>query len=309
MLSQEETMTRFAKNDDTADDLGFKTVIHDSNVLSWILRSNVDELKDRSIEEIKKCLDIGADGRFVNGRNVEYVSKESRTVRVDSVFEVRIPGEKDRISVIVNVEGQGDADPGYPLEKRAEYYVGRMISTQKGRYFKGKDFGKLRKVYSIWLVFNPKAEYRNTAVKYSMKAESLSGDPDRALPVVDAFNIYFINVGPYDDSLPDVSAFPAALFSKLPGDAVYDIMKDRFNIEYDDILREGVEKMSSLREDTYNWGFREGREEGSINSLSDFLVSYIKEKGIPVDEIINSPSIPDNLRESVRKEVYRKLGC
>ena len=116
----------------------------------------------------------------------------------------------------------------------------------------------------------------------------------------------------FDDSLPDVSAFPAALFSKLPEDVVYEIIKDRFNIEYDDVLREGVEKMSSLREDTYNWGFREGKEEGrqegSVNSLSDFLISYIKEKNIPVDEIINSPSIPEDLRELVRKEVYRKLG-
>ena len=308
--------SKFEKNEENTDDLGFKTVIHDSNVLSWILRSNVDELKDKSIEEIKKCLDIGADGRFVIGKNVEYVSKRSKKVVMDSVFDVRIPGENDRISVIVNVEGQGDADPGYPVEKRAEYYVGRMISTQKGRYFKGTDFGKLRKVYSIWIVFNPKAEYRNTAVRYSMKAESLSGDPDREIPVIDAFNIYFINIGPYEESLPDVSAFPAALFSKMPGNVVYEIMKDRFNIEYDDVLREGVEKMSSLREDTYNWGFREGKEEGreegrqegSVNSLSDFLISYIKEKNIPVDEIINSPSIPEDLRELVRKEVYRKLG-
>ena len=302
-------MTRFEKNDDTADGLGFKTVIHDSNVLSWILRSNVDELKDKSIEEIKKCLDIGVDGRFVNGRNVEYVSKKSKTVRLDSVFDVRIPGEKDRISVIVNIEGQGDSDPGYPLEKRAEYYVGRMISTQKGRYFKGMDFGKLRKVYSIWMVFNPKIEYRNTAVRYSMRAENLSGDPDREIPVVDAFNILFINIGPYDESLPDVSAFPAALFSKMPGDTVYSIMKDRYNLEYDDILREGVEKMSSLREDTYNWGFREGKEEGSKERCIDVIVSLVTEKNWSIEEALDFLSVPNVPNDPIRAEVFKRLGC
>ena len=313
LISQEDIMTRFVKNDETTDDLGFKTVIHDSNVLSWILRSNVDELKDKSIEEIKKCLDIGADGRFVNGRNIEYASKKSKTVKMDSVFDVRIPGEKDVISVIVNVEGQGDPDPGYPLEKMAEYYVGRMISTQKGRYFKGMDFGKLRKVYGIWIVFNPKAEYRNTAVKYSMKAESLSGDPDREMPVVDAFNILFINIGPYDESLPDVSAFPAALFSKMPDDAVHGIMKDRYNLEYDDVLREGVEKMSSLREDTYNWGFREGREEGreegSREKGVDVIVSLVIDKNWSIEEALDFLSVSNDMNDPIRAEVFRRLGC
>ena len=295
-----------------------------------MLQSNIDELKDKSIEEIKQCLDIGADGRYVIGKNVEFFSKSNGSVRMDSVFNVTIPGEEGKISVIVNVEGQDNSDPGYSLERRAEYYVGRMISSQKGRYFRGEDYDKLRKVYSIWLVFNPKAEYRNTAVRYSMAAESLSGDPDRKIPVVDAFNIYMINLGPYDEHLPDVSAFPAALFSKLPGNAVYEIMKDRFNIEYDDVLREGVEKMSSLRQDTYNRGYRdgvekmsslredtynrgyregreEGREEGMIDSLSETIVLLMKNEGWSIEKALSLSSVPDSMKESVRKEVLRRL--
>ena len=303
--------SRYEKNAETSHDMGFKTVIHDSSVLSWLLHSNIDELKDKSIEEIKQCLEIGADGRYVIGRSGEYCSTRNGSVRMDSVFEVTIPGEEGKISVIVNVEGQDNASPGYSLERRAEYYVGRMISSQKGRYFKGEDFNKLRKVYSIWLIFNPRVEFRNTAVRYRMAAENLSGDPNREIPVVDAFNIYMINLGPYDESLPDVSAFPAALFSKMPGDLVYEIMKDRFNIEYDDVLREGVEKMSSLREDTYNRGFREGREEGReegiIDSLSDTLVLLMKEEGWSLEKALSLSSVPDSMREYVRKETLRKL--
>ena len=52
----------------TALDQGFKTVIHDSDVLSWLLRSNLEEFKGRSIDEIKACLNIGEDGRTVIGR-------------------------------------------------------------------------------------------------------------------------------------------------------------------------------------------------------------------------------------------------
>ena len=46
-------------------DQQFKELIHNSDVLSWILRGNVDELKGRSIEEIKSCLTLGEDGRTV----------------------------------------------------------------------------------------------------------------------------------------------------------------------------------------------------------------------------------------------------
>ena len=96
-------------------------------------------------------------------------------------------------------------------------------------------------------------------------------------------------------------------------------MMDRFNIEYDDVLREGVERMSSLREDTYNRGFNDGqvdgiergREEGidlgMINSLSDTVVALVKEEKWSLEKAISLSSIPDGLKESVRKEAVRKL--
>ena len=113
----------------------------------------------------------------------------------------------------------------------------------------------------------------------------------------------------FDESLPDVSAFPAALFSKMPGDTVYSIMKDRYNLEYDDILREGVEKMSSLREDTYNWGFREGREEGSKEKSVDVIVSLVIDKNWSIEEALDFLSVSNDMNDPIRAEVFRRLGC
>ena len=69
--------------------------------------------------------------------------------------------------------------------------------------------------------------------------------------------------------------------------------------------------MSSLREDTYNRGFREGREEGReegiIDSLSDTIVLLMKEEGWSLEKALSLSSVPDSMREYVRKETLRKL--
>ena len=79
--------------------------------------------------------------------------------------------------------------------------------------------------------------------------------------------------------------------------------------------------MSSLREDTFNSGFREGmikgreegREEGIIRAreeiakeIAGLIISSAKETNKSVDEIINSNLIPDNLKEAIRKEISGK---
>ena len=56
----------------TALDQGFKAVVHDSDVLSWLIRTNVDEFADKSIDEIKSCLKIGEDGHTVIGNKTEF---------------------------------------------------------------------------------------------------------------------------------------------------------------------------------------------------------------------------------------------
>lgn len=288
-------------------DQGFKTVIHDINILSWLLHENVDELKGKSIDEIKTCLEIGEDGRTVIGRENDYFSMDSGSIIPDSVFDVTIPGTGEAISVIVNIEGQNDPIPDYPLEKRAEYYLARMVSSQKGRDFSGDDYGKIRKVYSIWLILDPRARYRNTAVRYRMRAENLAGDPKRVIPPLETFNLLIINVGRYDSNLPDISAFPAALFSMMTSDERRDLMMDRFNIELDDVLNRGVGELASIGQDTWNKGYREGREE-SIKGYSETAAFLVREKGFTLEEAIQSIQSPPGMKPRIEEETRRILG-
>ena len=287
------------------DDGRFKTFVRDSKILPMILQSNIDELKDKSVEEILSYLEIGKDGRTVIGKPTEFTDPNEGTIRVDSVFEVNIPDSDETISVLVNIEGQDNPKPKYPLERRAEYYIARLVSSQKGILFDNDDYGRMRKTYSIWYILDPRVDDRNTITRYSMKPENVYGKERRHLQL-DTFNIIFVNVGRYDSSLPDPMAFVSILF-KLPEDERNIVMKDRFNIEIDDVLNRELREMASIWQDNYDKGFDQGMEKGMEKGMEEKLFeivsSLVKEKGWSIEEALSLSSDSEEVKESVRRRI------
>ena len=294
----------------TSLDQGFKTVVHDSDVLSWLIRSNVDEFKGRSIEEIKSCLKIGEDGHTVIGRDTELHSMDEGKIVTDSIFDVKIPDSDDEVSVIINIEGQSDPNPGYPLGKRAEYYMARLVSSQKGIDFENDDYSKLRKVYSIWYILRPKVNDMNTVVRYRMEATEIKGDP-KILPVLDTFNIVMVNVGRYDSALPDCSAFPAALFSDMSIEERQKLISERFNIALDDVILGEVNSVASLAEDTYRHGVKDGKAEARadmINQYANTVIRLMNGENWSFDKVISYIDAPDDMKDEIEKTVNEKLN-
>ena len=295
------------KSTQSVEDETFKFFIHKSDVLARLLMDNVDELAGMSVEEIKGCLQLGADGDTVIGKETEYSVRKNDKVILDSVFDVHIPGTEKEISLVVGIEGQNNPRPGYPLEKRAEYYLARMVSAQKGRDFDGKNYGGLRKTYSIWCVLDPLADERNTVYKYKMKGETTFGDTGKEPRPMDTFNVIFINLGRYADNLPDSLAIGTAMFSKMDIDERKELVKKKFNIELDDKELGRLEEMSTLGEDKYEHGKTDGIEIG-IDMTVGTIVSYVRDTGISVDEALTRSQIPDEYREEVEKEVRKRLS-
>ena len=296
------------------EDARFKRTIHDSDVLSWIIRSNVDEFKDKTIDEIKACLEIEEDGHTVKGRETEIYSEKEGKIVTDTIFDLKDPDTESMVSVIVNVEGQNDPDPGYNLEKRAEYYMARLVSAEKGRDFIRDNYNDLRKVYSIWIILKPLAKDRNTVTRYSMRAESIVGDPDRAMPVMDTFNILFIYVGSYDDSLPDASAFPAAVFKLIEGKEQQSKAEDRFKISFDDLIAREVIGTSSVGMDAYNHGFREGKAEGkaeteatAIEVAVSTILQLVNDEDWSLEKALSLPMVSADIRDRVEEAVRKQL--
>ena len=218
-MSREES--EIFEEEQSAEDATFKFFIHKSDVLARILKDNIDELAGMSVEEIKGCLQLESDGKTVIGRETEYITRDGRKVILDSVFDVFIPGTGSRIPIIIGLEGQRNPRPGYPLGKRAEYYLARMVSEQKDKYFTGKNYGDLRKTYSIWCVLEPRKDDLNSVVRYRMKAERTYGHIDDEPEELVTFNVIMMYLGSYKDDLPDSLAIGTAMFSKMGNQKVW----------------------------------------------------------------------------------------
>ena len=108
---------------------------------------------------------------------VECDLKTDIKIQYDVRFDAIAPAtandaaQQDVIRLIINVEAQTAFNPGYPLTKRAIYYCSRMISAQHGPIFTNSEYGKIRKVYSIWVCTHPTKEFQNTLVRYSIRPE------------------------------------------------------------------------------------------------------------------------------------------
>ncbi len=78
--------------------------------------------------------------------SAEDTSIREGTVRYDIHFRVCVPGtERESVEIIMNVEVQNSDLPGYPIPKRAVYYVARLISAQRGEVFQDQEYEKIKK--------------------------------------------------------------------------------------------------------------------------------------------------------------------
>ncbi len=110
--------------------------------------------------------------------NSEDADPDEGTVRYDIIFEVLIPGETVPVKLIINIEAQNKFNPGYPLVTRGFYYDARMISAQYGKEFTDSEYGKIKKVYSVWICINPDDAHRNTITRYHTTAENIFGSAE-----------------------------------------------------------------------------------------------------------------------------------
>ena len=177
-------------NDKVKYDKTCKQLMANRQLLARLLKGFVPEFRDCPLEAIENeyiepesiradAVPVERNLSNIEGLNTEDATANEGTVRYDVLFNAISPEEGGRIIVglRMNVELQNDYYPGYPLEKRALYYCARNLSSQFGTITEQTDYGKLVKVYSIWLCIgdNIPITDANTATMYSMHEECLVG--------------------------------------------------------------------------------------------------------------------------------------
>ncbi len=309
-------------------DADFKRAVHNTDILSNVIGELVSELNGMDIEHIKRCISPDNLTR-VPGLETEMHNDSDEYVIMDNLFSVTIPGEK-RIDIIINIEAQGDSEPGYPLINRALYYASGIIFNQKGPVFSGSHYEDLRKTYSIWFILQPRKGEGNSIVRYPLvRTSGLKKDYGRSEDC-NLLEIIIVNLGGSQDA-PNRAfrMFNDIFLSKSRGEEYRNRLRDSYNIEVDDTTLQSLERIGmSLGEEIVNFqrregyrsGFEEGREEGyeqgyeeasrSVTSQKEaaVIINLMAELGLSREKAMEIAEVSDENREEVNRIVDERLS-
>ena len=211
---------------------------------------------------------------------VECDLKTDIKIQYDVRFDAIAPtsahdaASQDVIRLIINVEAQTAFNPGYPLTKRAIYYCSRMISAQHGPIFKKSEYGKIRKVYSIWVCTKPSDEFQNTLTRYSICPEQLIGNATEKSENYDLMSVVTICLGkPDSENYTGILKFlDVLLSSSRAATEKKKILEEEFGVAMSEELEREVLIMCNLSQGVK----AEGREEG---------IGIGREEGIGIGEM------------------------
>ena len=195
---------------DIKADAQIKKVLACKPVLAVILKETVAECQDMELLTIENC--IGEDPKVLQvpvapmndkivGQSQEDFLEGEGFVRYDIRTSLHLPGDDNAtlIKIIVDVEAQLDDKPGYDIPLRALFYCSRLVSSQLGTEFSNKkddpkQYGNIKKVYSIWICSNTAEKRANSVDKYSIDRKTIMG-ANNDDPRYDIMTAVIINIG------------------------------------------------------------------------------------------------------------------
>jgi predicted transposase/invertase (TIGR01784 family) len=256
-----------------------KELLSRKQVIANILKYAVREFKDYSVQEIISFLsgepEVGEDEVDDNiPSKLDVAGRESNSINdgvrtFDIKFRVKVPNSNEEAELIINIEAQGNSNPGYTLEKRGIYYLSRLISSQYNVDFVNSDFDKLKKCYSIWICNKSSKEYQNTIAEYSFKQTKIVGNPPDKKSRYDLVSLIMINLGATDNNTDEnykgLIKMLDCLLNKISSGETSEILKSEFDIT---IENGGFDDMCNLSTGIYNDGRREGISIGEKRGIS-----------------------------------------
>ena len=302
-LAHTITQTEF----DSDYDKTAKKLLANKQILAQIMKGCVDEYSECSVDEIAEKYiegtpEVGTVGvhiddtnrppkapEVITGSNNEDSTLTEGTVRYDVRFDAIAPtaandaAQQDVIRLIINVEAQTAFNPGYPLTKRAIYYCSRMISAQHGPIFKKSEYGKIRKVYSIWVCTKPSDEFQNTLTRYSIRPEQLIGNAAEKSENYDLMSVVTICLGkPDTENYTGILKFlDVLLSSSRAATEKKKILEEEFGVAMSEELEREVLIMCNLSQgvkaEGREEGLREGRKEGISIGEIGMLVQLVRD--------------------------------
>ncbi len=272
-------------------------------ILAWLLRSTVEDYQACSIDEIIACLEGTPQIRTaaldqdvkpretgkITGDNTVDKSVAEGPILYDILFSSQLPKSKGICQIIVNVENQNRWNPGYPLLKRAVYYCSRLISHQKGTVFFGEDYGKMEKVYSIWICVKVPKVWQDTLTVFSLEPKSLAGAGKYDKMEYDMETVAVLGLGDHQNPRKDILKLLSVLLTPdMKPEEKREILEKDFSIPMTVEMEKEADTMctygQSILEEGREQGRLEGKQEGRQMEREANILGMLKEK-IPMETI------------------------
>lgn len=271
-------------------DENVKQLLSYKPILAWILKCCAEEFAGLEISEIEGCIEgepeVGkaavnsgeqkivdrSDQKRIIGINTEDLSASDGLVRYDIRFNARIDGQDANITLFINVEAQRlDTTKDYPIEKRTVYYLSRMISSQYGTVFTKSEYGKLCKVYSIWIVSEPVEYNRNTIASFRLVQQNIFGEPYYDEKNYDLMSGVLVNLNSGDGTVKNklLKLMNKLLDSKTTVEEKENLLEKEYNIPMTVKVKKEVADMCNLSDGIY--------EDGQKNMLNQMIDNMLKD--------------------------------
>lgn len=254
-----------------------KRLLSNKIILAHILKETVDDFKEMDVLQIIPLIEgepyvsevslepgetnqtMRYSGNKISGSNTENSEIKEGKVYFDILFYVR---KQDGISqILVNIEAQRSATPGYYIKNRAIYYTSRMLSSQKERDFVNSNYNDMIKTYSIWICFNLDENclnYLHMVDTPLLGNHIWDGDTDLLNVVLVGLNKELTKASLHETE-SDLHYLLGVLFSnKLNVEEKIGLLSTRFSVEEEMKIREELNNMCNLSYEILEDGIKQG---------------------------------------------------
>ena len=256
----------------------------------------------------------------IEGLPGEDKSQREGTVYYDIRFLAVIPQRGVLAEIFVNIEIQNNDKPGYPIPMRGIYHGARMISSQRGTVFKDQEYGKIKRVVSIW-VCEDTADYRSDTInQYQMTETCKRGNFREEKESYDLMRVVVLRLGRHGEKSGDNAI---RLLSKMFSvERTYEeklmALTDEFQISVTKGISREVLNMCNLSTGVYNKGVavglqagrqagrQEGMQEGRMEQARETAYELYDEDGFSPEKIAKRLKVSV---ETVEKWLKERLAA
>mgnify|MGYP007084366389 CR=1 FL=1 len=272
---------------DSRYDRTAKKLLANKQILAQIMKGCVNEYSDCTVDDIVEKYIEGTPEVGSVGVHVDDTNRPKKSTDV-------IKGSNNEDSTLTEgtlfYDVRFDAiAPKSADSAEQEEDCSRMISAQHGPIFTKSEYGKIRKVYSIWICTQPSDGFENTLTRYSIKPEQLIGEAQEETENYDLMSVVMIGLGkPGTENHKGILKFMEVLLSSTrSGSEKKKILEEEFGVAMSEELEREVLEVCNLSQGVRAEGREEGRQEGRIEGIGigeiRMLVQLVREGDLPLE--------------------------